>query len=404
MDPFQKIIRENCWKFDKGYPDSQEDIELLKSLARNLVTEQEEEAEVVNSLVPGDKDGAQQDQVADVLKNSTTADIIGLFKSLELDQKQLNKLFNRVNNFKSYRPIKKDILDSGWNEIVIKKFSKQIQDLIEDLDATETERFIKYLEGNKMEFVPPEDGTGNLFTTLETTGVNDKIIDKIVSHTAQDEKKRGVGMGEVGLTLLFNNINSAGGKGDLSIDNQEFEIKGHNATLGPTPFNLVSPFNKKLGKYGVEVLGGRAGIKFNDKQYGMNQLNQLLVDVYNSTEDKEGFKAAFKDILVKDNKLGSEAVNARFDNIDFTKPESFNTEIGLMNFIRYAKDEGFKRFLAHDYGTSTGAPKKGDYIYAKGDAESMAKQLKDAGVKFEIITPNILRPRMGFGERNFKEQ
>ena len=120
MDPFQKIIRENCWKFDKGYPDSQEDIELLKSLARNLVTEQEEEAEVVNSLVPGDKDGAQQDQVADVLKDYSTEDIIGLFKSLELDQKQLNKLFNRVNNFKSYRPIKKDILDSiyySWYKI-----------------------------------------------------------------------------------------------------------------------------------------------------------------------------------------------------------------------------------------------------------------------------------------------
>ena len=30
MDVFDKIIRENCWKFNKGYPDSQEDINYLK--------------------------------------------------------------------------------------------------------------------------------------------------------------------------------------------------------------------------------------------------------------------------------------------------------------------------------------------------------------------------------------
>lgn len=394
MDPIEKIIRENCWRFNKGYPDSQEDINYLKTLI-----EQEVETEVADSIVPGDTSGEQQDKVVDVIKNYTSADIIGLFKSLELDQAQLNKLFNRVNNFKSYRPIKKDILKSGWNEKVIKKFSKQIQDLIEDLDSTETERFIKYLDGNKMEFVPPEDGKGNLFTTLETTGVDDKIIDKIIKHTAQDEKKRGVGMGEVGLTLLFNNINSATGKGDLSINNQEFEIKGHNAALGPVPFTLTSAFNERLGKYGVDVKGGKGGITFNDKKYGMGELNQLLVDVYNSTEDKKGFKEAFKDILVIDNKLGSEAVNARFENIDFTNPESFNTEIGLMNFIRYATEEKFKHFLAHDYGTSENAQNTGDYIYVSGDAKSMANQLKNAGVKFEIITPNVLRPRIGFGPK-----
>jgi hypothetical protein len=32
MDIVEKIIRENCWRFDKGYPDSQEDINYLKTL------------------------------------------------------------------------------------------------------------------------------------------------------------------------------------------------------------------------------------------------------------------------------------------------------------------------------------------------------------------------------------
>ena len=70
-----------------------------------------------------------------------------------------------------------------------------------------------------------------------------------------------------------------------------------------------------------------------------------------------------------------------------------------MNFIRYATEEKFKHFLAHDYGTSENAQNTGDYIYVSGDAKSMAKQLKKAGVKFEIITPNVLRPRIGFGPK-----
>ena len=44
MDIFEKIIRENCWKFDKGYPDSQEDINYLISLVEqqlNLFSEEE---------------------------------------------------------------------------------------------------------------------------------------------------------------------------------------------------------------------------------------------------------------------------------------------------------------------------------------------------------------------------
>ena len=55
MDTYEKIIRDNCWKFDKGYPDSQEDINYLKTLI-----EQEIETVDVNSIVPGDTSGEEQ--------------------------------------------------------------------------------------------------------------------------------------------------------------------------------------------------------------------------------------------------------------------------------------------------------------------------------------------------------
>ena len=403
MDQIEKIIRENCWRFDKGYPDSQEDIDYLKTLI-----EQEIETEEVDSIVPGVKSGEQQEKVVDVIKDYTSEDIIALFKSLELDQEQLNKLFNRVNNFQSYRPIRQEVDKAGWNEKIRKKFAKEIQDLIEDLSVEDKQKFIKYLNSDKIDFLDavPDNGVGKLPNTLAATGVPLDVVKKIISHTSQDEGKRGVGMGEVGLTLLFGDIKASEGKGDLAIDGKEFEIKGSPATLGDKPYVLISAFNDKLGKYGINVRGGRGkgGIMLNDKPYEMGQLNQVLVDAYNATEDKEGFKAAFKDILVNDNKLGSTAVDARFKNIDFTKPESFNTEIGLMNFIRYANAEGFTHFLSHDYGSKKGAPNQGNYIYVSGDANKMADKLKAGGVKFQTITPNLLRPRIGFGTTGFKEE
>ena len=157
MDTYEKIIRDNCWKFDKGYPDSQEDINYLKTLI-----EQEIETVDVNSIVPGDTSGEEQEKVVDVIKDYTSEDIIALFKSLELDQAQLNKLFNRVNNFSSYRPIRQEVNKAGWNEKIRKKFAKEIQDLIEDLSPEDKQKFIKYLNGDKIDFldVVPDNGVG----------------------------------------------------------------------------------------------------------------------------------------------------------------------------------------------------------------------------------------------------
>ena len=122
--------------------------------------------------------------------------------------------------------LKKHWIEKNYNPIILKKFSKEIQDLIEDLPKNEVDNFIEYLQNadNKINF--PTNSTGNLFKTLAKTGVPDEVVSKIIYHTSQDEGKRGVGMGEVGMSLLFKNVGSStSGKGDLSIDGEEFEIK-----------------------------------------------------------------------------------------------------------------------------------------------------------------------------------
>ena len=373
MDILEKIIRENCWKFDKGYPD----MDIPKDVA------------LLNEIVEGYKYKIKEEE-----KKISKADLVNLINDLDLDDDQITKLFDRTKNFTTYRPIKKTLDRKNYNPIILKKFSKEIQDLIEDLPKNEVDNFIEYLQNidNKINF--PTNSTGNLFKTLAKTGVPDEVVSKIIYHTSQDEGKRGVGMGEVGMSLLFKNVGSStSGKGDLSIDGEEFEIKGTPATLGDKPYNLLNVFNEKLGKYGLDYSKG---------QRGLNNLPYDIVDAYKETEDKEQLKADFKDILVNDNKLGSAAVDARFKNIDFTDPESFNTEIGLMNFVRYAEKEGFNHFLVHDFGAK--GPNTGKYIYVSGSPEEMANQLKANGVQFQTITPNVLRPRIGFGSAGFKQE
>ena len=57
MDQLEKIIRENCWKFDKGYPDSQEDIDYLKTLI---------EQEFTSTSTAGDNVEVTYDNIEDV--------------------------------------------------------------------------------------------------------------------------------------------------------------------------------------------------------------------------------------------------------------------------------------------------------------------------------------------------
>lgn len=377
-DIFDKFLKQYSYKFDKGYPDV------------NNSKDKEKLFELVNSLI-------EQEEEKKLTKN----DLISLIKNLDLDDKQIVKLYNRTKNFSSYRPIKTTLDRKKYNPLILKKFSKEIQDLIEDLPKNEVDDFINYLNNTEEKINFPTNKTGNLFKTLSATGVHDSVVNKIIYHTSQDEGKRGVGMGEVGMSLLFKNVGAATGKGDLSIDGEEFEIKGEGATLGDKPIPLSSVINDKMGKFDITVLGGKGGIEHNGKKYSMNSFSQLISDAYSLTKDKEEFKNVFKDILTNDNKLGN-SVDLLFDKINFSSPESIQNNVSLMNFIRYSSKEGFKHFLTHDFGTN--GPNTGEYIYVKGSPEEMANQLQLSGAKFERLTPNNLRPRIGFSKRLVNEE
>ena len=329
-----------------------------------------------------------------------------------------------------------------WNHKAVPKYSEELAALIaphagRGSDKVEKlDNFLKNIDSHPT-FETTSREKGNLikdFKKIKDFDISQDVIKSLMSHTGQDERKRGVGMAELGMSLLFKNIGSATGAGDLAVlgigepDSREgFEIKGHGAILGDQPekfklgFNLLAPFGITAGKGKTGTVNALV-VKGSDKKYILKDLAEALADVYNNVEkldlpdikSQEEFKEAFKDVLF--NAEGKHTFTTKggedviYDQINFSNPQSINTGIGLMNFARYAAKEGFTHFMAHDFGTvgetydGEGGPPRGnepkntgEYVYVTGTPYEMAQQLGGFGktIGFENISPSNVRPRIG---------
>lgn len=367
MNVTDKLYNEWAWRTKSGTPDmnNPEDKAILDSILTELVEQ-----------------------------TPTKGDIIDYIKNAELDDKQIAKLYKRVANFGNYRNIKDTISKKGYGALS-KQYSQQIQSIIEDLPREEAEKFSNYLQDeSKQANFPTNNHKGNLLDTLKSkTGLSEEVIRAVFAHTAQDDKKRGVGMGELAMTLLFKNVaNTVGGKGDLSIDGGEFEVKGNGAKLGPKGGVNKDSFINAYSKYNVEFDGSK--FTYEGKSYNKSGLAFLISDLFKK-ENKGDILSTTKEFL--QNVVGL-PTDARITKIDYNDPASINRNIGLMHFIDYSNTEGFNNFMAHDFGSGkklTGG-NTGKYIYVSGSPEGMAEGLDKLGVTFEKISYVLFRPRIGF--------
>jgi hypothetical protein len=403
----------NTYDVQKHNPDTQD---LVKKNASN------QDIEKVNQ----DDEEPQQDEKP---FQPSKEDIMNMLKNMDLDADQLRKLYNRTQNFTTYRPIKDTLNQKGYHPKILKKFSKEIQDLVEDLDGEETAKFTEYLSDSERQTDFPSEREGNIQQALEKTGVPKSVVGKILTHTSQDEGKKGVGMGEVGMSLLFKNVKGSKGKGDLAVINpdgseREFELKGDNATLGLKPDDFPASTQSLEALGGIEVgkltidNKPKEGLIYNGKVYAKNKLADVLSTHYKTLNDeqKEQFHTNFKQMILKDvlkaprdvmdSSLYDQFISTEELKPDFNDPKSINDTVGLLNFVNYATLEGFEDFMSHDFGatktTKTGkvasgsAPNKGNYVYANGTPLEMAQQLKGK-IHFQRITNRNLRPRVGHG-------
>ena len=362
MNVTDKLYTEWAWRTKTGVPDinNPEDKAILNKLISELVKEEDQEP-----------------------KSITKKDIIDYINNAELDDKQIVKLYQRVTNFGNYRSIRDKVRQKGYGDKIYKQYSQQIQSIIEDLPVEDSRKFSDFLQKGGAKF-PTKSRGGNIINDISAqTNLPTNVVKAVFRHTAQDEKKRGVGMGELALILLFDNVTNAVSKGDLAIDGQEFEVKGQGAKLGPNLRPLGNQaFIQAFSKFGVE---GTNKPSYRGNNYILQNINQLLVDLYN--DHGQEVVDTLNQIL---NSVGLENI----DRADFANATSLNTAIGIKHFLAYQKDEGFEHFMVHDFGAKGGGD-TGKFAFISGSPEQMANSLKNSDISFQKITPTRFGPRIG---------
>ena len=325
---------------------------------------------------------------------------------------QLDKLIGRTCAFRLEPTLRNHLTNKGFSSLILKKYAQQIRDLTEDESTEDRKNFNEYIKNPARQISLPEKTRGNLNDEMKKSGLPNNIINKLIIHTAQDEGKKGVGMGELALAIVFKDITDSVGKGDLALDGEYFEIKAQAATLGKKPEDFKASLEtvKEFERFGLKrepVRNPRSGktttkLTFGGKAYALNEFTTALSLAYQATNEKEELKALVQKMISNDGKHSSTAVEYGMRDIDLTNSQSIQSSIAKIHFYNYVEGEGFTHFLAHDMGQKS---KKGviqfigagEYIYVKGTPGEMADALIEAGATFERVTFNNMRPRIGFG-------
>jgi hypothetical protein len=248
MDILEKIIRENCWKFDKGYPDMDvpKDVDLLNEIVEGYKYKIKEEEEIksvddlkVDIILDPEQEAGEiedkKDDLQDLLKTVTDSKskdkIASFIKNLEY--------IDKVNHYldkKNYDDIE---------EILVKAFIDR---------NNQYKIFYEYLP--KMINYSNLPSDGNLIQIMKKYGFDEKFLSDLLKRDYQAGGK-GVGPGELFLVTLLKDTYK-GGKGDVQVKasdetgvivagGKEIEIKSSGAQL--SVFSRSDTFSNNFYKW-----------------------------------------------------------------------------------------------------------------------------------------------------------
>lgn len=381
----------------------------------------------------------QEEEPVDTRAPKTIKDITKLIPAMDLRGDQINKLYDIIKTFSLYEPIKNTLLakTQGYEDLskakqatkqkIYKEYTNKIKNILEKIGGSALLKFQKYLQ-DRLDLEKAGDIQPAMFPAIDGKGMFqfpeeiEKVLgDALASHTGQDEGKKGVGQGELMMTLVYDNIIQPAGKGDVFLVDKgndegggELEVKGYGAILGkgrPEDFPLDTTFLKDFGITKGVVLhtfgSGNTQTVTKDGLWpdgkGAN-FSKFLINTYNNAPEKaepgmekitkNGFLNAFREALGK-NAVYEELEQTKIAELvtpkAFESAETLSKHIGILNFYVYHKEEGFKCFIGHDYGGAN----SGLYVFAKGSVDDMAETLlATAEAKFEYITAKNIKPRL----------
>jgi len=228
MDIIEKFIRENCWRFPKGYPDinNQEDRKLLFELLKKEQLQEEEQ---------------QAYSYEDLMKLIQT-------KKDSLDPKFIQKLYHTIEG-KGQRL--GSTLQTAFNDRRLSASSNELFGIIHEYPGLEKE-LVNILQNSKKQIDLSDLANGDniISVAVKRTGLPIEFIVTLLKAGKATEKGKGVGEGEALLALL----GKGGSKmeiGDVQIEGKEIEIKGKDGRLIGRS-NPLRELYSKLAQLGVE--------------------------------------------------------------------------------------------------------------------------------------------------------
>lgn len=345
--------------------------------------------------------------------------LIDLINKMPLDAMSdsgIQKLYNRVKAFTTYKPITSALKDKGYavdpkkGFDIPKQVSNVLQGFLEDLPPNSYQSFVDHIQGRDP-MNPEKTRPAVNFPTTPGWSTLDKhlpsyldqsVLDAIARYTGQDEKKRGVGMGEVLMALVFDNIKKPQGKGDLELEKGEFEVKGDPGILGAISDKAPQGTADILAPTGITITQSNK-LAYTNEEGNVESfdLGKLAEALARAARDGKGdaVKQAVESLLLASKGAGTVLSPGDVSTAVGLLPEwnnasaaDINRVFGLSNFIRYATKEGFTRFIAIDYGS--GGKGSGKYVYVQGSPTQMATDLMKFQVPFKGVALNSLWPRI----------
>lgn len=228
MDIIEKFIRENCWRFPKGYPDinNLEDRELLfELLKREQLQEKEQQAYSYEDLM----------KLIQTRKDS-------------LDPKFIQKLYHTIEGKGQKLG---STLQTAFNDRRLSASSNELFGIIHEYPGLEKE-LVDILKDSKRQInLTDLANRDNIISvTVDRTGLPIEFIVALLKAGKSTEKGKGVGEGEALLALL----GKGGSKmeiGDVQIEGKEIEVKGKDGRLIGRS-NPLRELYSKLAQLGVE--------------------------------------------------------------------------------------------------------------------------------------------------------
>jgi hypothetical protein len=346
MDPIEKIIRENCWRFDKGYPSTEEDFSYLKTIIESTIKEQEEE---------------------EISKD----DIKKLIDSTELSPIQLKKLNSIIGKITFTAPIEQYLAQKAKESNISRGQIVKFQDLLDDLDIQK--EFADYIKNpSSLDMSKPD------FTSQVPGIPSDKLIDLFRLMGGTIEGTVSIGPGEILFSILFNNVKKRESKGDLDVGGQNVELKGSTKGAGAviakgynrgewSSTRRKGRFDEFVKSLGMEEDEEKEALSMLDKKVKWPTKLEVIYNYYkdNPNFSKDKFIKGIEDILSKIyNKSNWYPSGKNFNLNSYFSGDGFNSSQFSIDLAKelvdeYQQYEGFDGLLFID--------KNGKLEYLSGD-------------------------------------